>query len=379
MIKDYRLRPGESSTLGPDRPLGLRCGGSAPKSDPHSQFFQRLIMTRYARNPNPVPFDLGEFDPRRFIALLPVAIVVALAVVGLFTSYYTVQPEEQAVVKRFGAVVSIREPGLHFKLPFGIDRAYNIPTARVLKEEFGFRTAGMGQRTQYRKDRALLDESLMLTGDLKVIDVEWVVQYRISDPSLFLHQSRDPRKTLRDISEAVMRRIVGNSLGSDVLTEKRVQVAMQARDELQQVLDSFNLGIRISTIELQDVTPPEPVKPAFNEVNQAEQERERLINEAEKRRNQVIPRAEGQAKQIIAQAEGYSAERVNRALGETARFNAILAEYRNVPDVTRQRLYLEMIDKVLPQLGRIYIMEDGGMAPLPLLNLSEGTLQPAKQ
>ncbi len=335
-------------------------------------------MSRYSRNPDPAPIDLGGFDPRRFLALLPVAIVVALVLVGLFTSYYTVQPEEQAVVKRFGAVVAIREPGLHFKLPFGIDRAYTVPTARVLKEEFGFRTAGMGQRTQYRKDRSLLDESLMLTGDLKVIDVEWVVQYRISDPSLYLHKARDPRKTLRDISEAVMRRIVGNNLGSDVLTEKRVQVAMQARDELQEILDSFNLGIRISTIELQDVTPPEPVKPAFNEVNQAEQERERLINEAEKRRNQVIPRAEGQARQIVAQAEGYAAERVNRALGEAARFSAILAEYRNAPEVTRQRLYLEMIDKVLPQLGRIYVMDEGGMAPLPLLNLSEGTLQPAK-
>jgi len=164
-----------------------------------------------------------------------------------------------------------------------------------------------------------------------------------------------------------------------VLTEKRVQVAMQARDELQEVLDSFDVGIRISTIELQDVTPPEMVKPAFNEVNQAEQERERLINEAEKRRNQVIPRAEGQAKQIIAQAEGYAAERVNRALGETSRFSAILTEYRNVPEVTRQRLYLEMIDKVLPKLGRVIIMEEDAMAPLPLLNLSEENPNTGKQ
>jgi membrane protease subunit HflK len=324
--------------------------------------------------------DLGDFNPRRLFTMAPLIILLGLVGLGIYTSYYTVQPEEQAVVKRFGAVVSIREPGLHFKMPFGIDRAYNIPTARVLKEEFGFRTTGMGRddRTNYRKDAAMLEESLMLTGDLKVIDVEWVVQYRISDPNLFLHKSRDPRKTLRDTSEAVMRRIVGNNFGSDVLTEKRVQVAVQARDELQEILDSFDLGVRISTIELQDVTPPELVKPAFNEVNQAEQERERLINEAEKRRNQVIPRAEGQAKQIIAQAQGYSAERVNKARGETARFSAILAEYKEVPDVTRQRLYLEMIDEVLPELGRVYIMEEQGMSPLPLLNLSESTLTPAK-
>ena len=209
----------------------------------------------------------------------------------------------------------------------------------------------------------------MLTGDLKVIDVEWVVQFRISDPNLFLHRARDPQQTLRDTSEAVMRRIVGNSLGSDVLTEKRVQVATAARLELQEILDTFELGVQISTIELQDVTPPERVKPAFNEVNQAEQERERLINEAETRRNQVIPRAEGQALQIVAEAEGYRAERVNRARGEADRFSAILAEYRNAPAITRRRLYLETIDQVMPGVGNIYIMQEGASSPLPLLNL----------
>ncbi|MFO7726348.1 MAG: FtsH protease activity modulator HflK [Oceanipulchritudo sp.] len=335
-------------------------------------------MTQFDRNRPNVQINFPDFDPRKLFTTVPVVLLVILVAAGLYTSYYTVQPEEEAVVKRFGAVVAIRGPGLHFKLPFGIDKAYNIPTARVLKQEFGFRTAGTGNRTSYRKDAALLEESLMLTGDLKVIDVEWVVQYRISNPSSYLHNVREPSKTLRDISEAVMRRIVGNSLGSDVLTEKRVEVAMNARQELQEILDSFDIGIQVSTIELQDVTPPEKVKPAFNEVNQAEQERERLINEAEKRRNQVIPRAEGQAKQIIAQAEGYSAERVNSARGETARFTAILSEYEKVPEVTRQRLYLEMVDKVLPNLGRVYIMEGEGMSPLPLLNLSEGNLQPAK-
>lgn len=169
-----------------------------------------------------------------------------------------------------------------------------------------------------------------------------------------------------------MRRIVGNSLGSDVLTEKRVQVSTAARVELQQLLDEFNLGVAISTIELQDVTPPEMVKPAFNEVNQAEQERERMINEAEKRRNQVIPRAEGQAKQIIAEAEGYAAQRVNQARGEAERFQAILAEYKNASEVTRQRMFLEMIDEVLPKTGRVIVMDQGVTAPLPFINLQEG-------
>ena len=219
----------------------------------------------------------------------------------------------------------------------------------------------------------------MLTGDLKVIDVEWVVQYRVDNPDWYLHQVRDNAKTIRDISEAVMRRIVGNSLGSDVLTEKRVQVAQMAREEIQEILTGFNMGIQIQALELQDVTPPEPVKPAFNEVNEAEQERERLINEAEKKRNTVIPRAQGEAKQVLEEAEGYRANRVNKALGEADRFKAIYKEYQNAPEITRRRLYLEMIDKVLPALGQVYITEEGQSQPLPLLNLGgEGAAFPLR-
>jgi modulator of FtsH protease HflK len=330
---------------------------------------------------NPYSFDQrsrGDVaqQVRKIRRLALVGFFLGAVVLGVWTSYYTVQPEEQAVVKRFGKVVSIRDPGLHFKIPFGVDRAYLVPTARVLKEEFGFRTLDLGERTTYQKDEGVSDESLMLTGDLKVIDVEWVVQFRVTDPNKYLHRARDPRRTLRDVSEAVMRRIVGNSLGSAVLTEKRVEVATRSRDELQAAMREFDLGIDISTVELQDVTPPDPVKPAFNEVNQAEQERERLINEAEKRRNQVIPRAEGQAKQVVAEAQGYALERVNRARGEADRFSAILAEYRSVPEVTRRRLFLEMIDEVLPRLGRIVVMEPGQASPLPLLNLDATPFNP---
>jgi len=318
------------------------------------------------------PLDDIDWDAvRRYQKLIYIVPLLLLVAFGAWTSYYIVQPEQEAVVKRFGRVVALKQPGLHFKLPFGIDTAQMVPTARVLKQEFGFRTQSVQGRTTYRKDQAHRDESLMLTGDLKVIDVEWVVQYRVSDPDKFLHQFREPEQTLRDVSEAVMRRIVGNSLGSDVLTEKRVQVASTSKTELQKVMDYFDLGIQISTIELQDVTPPEPVKPAFNEVNQAEQERERFINEAEKRRNQVIPRAEGQAEQTIAEAEGYAAKRVNAAKGEAARFTSIYEAYRDAPDVTRQRMYLEMIDDVLPKAGKIYIMDENQTAPLPLLNLGD--------
>lgn len=316
----------------------------------------------------PIEEYLNRVDWQRAGPLIPLVALAFIVLAGAFTSFYTVQPEEQAVVKRFGKVVSTRDPGLHFKLPFGIDRNYNIPVQRVLKQEFGFTTAD-AQSTQYLK---VPDESLMLTGDLKVIDVEWVVQYLIDDADKFLHRVHEPERTIRDISEAVMRRIVGNSLGSDVLTEKRVWVAQRAKDEIQDLLNQFEMGVMVLTVELQDVMPPDPVKPAFNEVNQAEQERERLINEGERRRNQVIPRARGEARQMIEAAQGYAAERVNRALGEAERFTAILQEYRNVPQVTRRRLYLEMIDTVLPKIGRIYVVEEGQMMPIPLLNLEDG-------
>ncbi len=334
-------------------------------------------MSRGPHEPNPLEqwFEQGGWKNINWggsgSSLGLIALVVLIGW-GVLTSYYTVQPEGQAVVKRFGRVIAIKPPGLHFKLPFGIDQQTFVPTARVLKHEFGFstvRAAPATSTTSYRKGADHQEVSLMLTGDLKVVDVEWVVQYRVEDPDEYLHRVRDVDKTIRDSSEAVMRRIVGNSLGSDVLTVKRVQIAMAAKEELQQILDSFQMGITIGTVEMQDVTPPDPVKPAFNEVNQAEQERERMINEAEKRRNQMVPRASGEAKQLIEAAEGYRAQRVNRATGEAARFTAIVEEYRHAPDITRRRLHLEMIDEVFPKLGRIVVVEQGQTQPLPLLHL----------
>jgi membrane protease subunit HflK len=258
---------------------------------------------------------------------------------GSLSSVYTVQPEQRAVVKRFGAVTGQTGPGLHFKLPFSISTVELVPTERILKEEFGFRTAGLRGKSEYRTTD-FAEESLMLTGDLNIIKVEWVVQYRIADPIRWLYRVREPEHTLRDVSEAVMRQIVGNRLGSDVLTVRRVAISQQAKKEIQEIMDTFDSGVSINTVELQDVLPTARVQPAFNEVNIARQERERMINEAEKRRNQVIPRAKGQANQVVAEAEGYSAERVNKSLGEVARFTAILKEYRQAPEVTRRRLYL---------------------------------------
>lgn len=315
----------------------------------------------------------GNFSPSaqrraRRIALLGIPLVLLL--IAFATGVYTVEPDGKAVVKRFGRVIRIVDPGLHFKLPFGIDTATFVPTERVLKEEFGFRTAIPGQRTAYQKDEKLQEESLMLTGDLNVIEVEWVVQYRIRDPDEYLHRAREQTQTIRDVSEAVMRRIVGNRLGSDVLTVERVTVANEARDSMQEILDDYGMGIHVATVELQDVTPPDKVKPAFNEVNEARQERERAINEAEKHRNQVIPKAEGEAQRTIAEARGYATARVNQAKGEAERFSAIQSEYAQAKDVTRRRLYLETVESVLPEVGKAYVSE-GGRDPIPLLRLEQ--------
>ncbi len=302
-------------------------------------------------------------------------ILVVLLIWGAMTSFYTVQPEQRAVVKRFGSVTGITDPGLHFKIPFGIDKIQLVATERVLKQEFGFSTlkTRQGERSTYSAAQ-FEDESLMLTGDLNMIDVEWVVQYRIEDPIKFLYQMREPTRTLRDISESVMRRIVGNMLGSEVLTIGRVEIQQKAGDEIQEILDQYDAGIRISTVEMQDVVPPRAVQPAFNEVNEARQERERMINEAQKRVNQEIPNAEGAALRTVAEAEGYATERVNRAVGESARFSAVLHEYQQAPVVTRSRLYLETLNEMLPDIGQILVVQDGQMSPLPLLDVNRNAI-----
>ncbi|MBK9664694.1 MAG: FtsH protease activity modulator HflK [Gammaproteobacteria bacterium] len=318
------------------------------------------------------PPDMPRLPPSAIASI----IAVTIALWGLGSSYYTVQPEERAVVKRFGAVIKIADPGLHFKIPFGIDQLEFVATERVLKQEFGFRTEGEEDRTQYSA-RNFPDESLMLSGDLNIIDVEWVVQYRISDPMKFLYSMREPTRTLRDISESVMRRAVGNRLGSEVLTTARVEIANLVQEEIQEAMDRYEAGIHVITVQLQDVVPPARVQPAFNEVNEARQERERMINEATKRANQEIPRAKGIANRTIAESEGYATERVNAAHGETARFKSILAEYRVAPEVTRTRLYLETLNAVLPKVGSVLVVQDKQMPPLPLLNLRDA--QPAKK
>jgi len=312
-----------------------------------------------------------------FMSSLIVFLVLAIAA---WTSWFTVQPEETGVVQRFGEVTRTADPGLHFKLPFMIETVKLVPTARVLKEEFGFRTTAVnpGERTRYTDNRSYQDESLMLTGDLNVIDVQWIVQYRIQDPIAYLFNVRDTQKTIRDITEAIMRRAVGNRLGSAVLTTGRVEIASEAKDEIQAILSDYKCGVRLVTVELQDVTPPDPVKPAFNEVNESRQDRERTINQAQEQANREIPKARGVAEQSISEAQGYATERVNRAEGEATRFEAILTQYRSAPQVTRRRLYLEAMGEYLKGVKGIYIVDEDQNALVPWIGLDSGTAPQAE-
>jgi membrane protease subunit HflK len=294
-------------------------------------------------------------------------ILGALVVVVALSSFFTVNPEEVGVVTRFGEFTRTAYPGLNFKAPF-VEEVRYVPIERQLKHEFGYRTTSSGVRSSYQK-QGYSDESLMLTGDLNLADVEWVVQYRIDDPYDFLFKIRNPEQTLRDISESAMRQIVGDRTVNEVLTVGRAEVAMKAQDLIQKISDEYEAGIRIEQIVLQDINPPDPVKPSFNAVNEAQQQKETLINQAKSEYNKIIPRAKGRAQETIQRAEGYAVNRVNRAQGEASRFNQLYQEYVKAPEVTKRRLYLETLEDILPKLGNKIVTDQNGNSVLPLLQM----------
>ncbi|MCP4546355.1 MAG: FtsH protease activity modulator HflK [bacterium] len=297
-------------------------------------------------------------------------VLIVLVVVGIFSSFYTVDPEEVGLVMRFGKYIRSTDPGLHMKLPFQIETVLKVPIQRQLKAEFGFRTVSAGVRSE-TSTRGFGMESNMLTGDLNAAVVEWVVQYRIVDPYKFLFRVRNVSDTFRDMSEAIMRQIVGDRTVNEVLTVGRAEVASEVERLLQDLCNQYETGIKVEQVVLQDVNPPEPVKPSFNEVNQAQQEREKLINVAQSEYNQVIPRAKGEALETIQMAEGYALDRVNRAKGDAERFIAMFEAYSLAPEVTRQRIYLETMTRVLPQVESKVIVDDELGGVLPLLNLDK--------
>ena len=289
-----------------------------------------------------------------------------IALISLMGSFYTVQPDERAVIIRLGRYSTTNGPGLHFKFPFGIDEKYIVKTELVHQMELGFRTLDVRTpRTQYSSRNFAL-ESLMLTGDLNVADVEWVIQYRIEDPFKYIFNSRDPEKNIRDAAESIMRRVVGDKLVSEVLTTGRAKVASDAKLLMQDVLNKYDLGIKIINIQLQDVSPPDSVKQAFNEVNEAKQEQEKLINEAEEEYNKIIPRARGKAEKQISRARGYADALVNRSKGDAKKFESVLKAYKTAPNITKKRIYLETMEEIFKTMDEITIVDEDVKGVLPI-------------
>lgn len=323
-------------------------------------------------------FDLSNFRPPNISGRKILWIFVGIIIlIFLWQSWFTVNPEEVGIVLRFGKYTRQAPSGLNFKLPFGIEDVIKVPVERQIKQEFGFRTLRAGVRTEYAPNR-FQDESLMLTGDLNAAQVEWIVQYRISDPYKYLFKVRNAETTFRDITEAIMREIVGDRTVNEVLTVGRQEIALAVEVKIQELCDQYETGIKVDQVVLQDVNPPEEVKPSFNEVNEAQQEKEKLINQARSEYNKIIPKARGEAQRQIEEARGYALERVNNAKGDAARFNAQYIEYSKAREVTRQRLYLETLDEVLSKVGRKLVTDDKASGILPLFNLEKGGLNDAK-
>lgn len=326
-------------------------------------------------SPQKIDFDLKLPAFNKQSLWLPVFFaLLVIVVVGLFTSFYAIQAEEAGVVTRFGKQHIIATPGLHGKLPFGIDRVERVPVLRQMNQEFGFDSGSASISRQHVTDRREQDnEKHMVTGDLNAALVEWIIQYRIDDPASYLFKVRNADEILRAASEAVMREVVGDRTVDEVITIGRQEIESQALEKLQKLVNDYTMGLKIDQIQLKNVDPPEPVQSSFNEVNQAQQEREKLINIANGQYNREVPKASGEAERLISEAQGYATERINEAEGDAARFTALYSEYKKSPDITKKRLYLETMNNVIPQLGRKIIIDSEAKQILPLLQLDPNT------
>lgn len=296
-----------------------------------------------------------------------------LLALGAYSSFYTVEPDEEAVIIRLGRYLKTTSPGLHFKIPFGIDQSLLVKTTKVHQAEFGFRTSQVGTDGHSRYSSGNYgSESLMLTGDLNVADVEWVVQYKISDPYKYLFKASNPIQNIRDVSESIMRRVVGDMSVNDVLTTGRAEISSQAKILVQEVLDKYDIGISVTVVLLQDVNPPEAVKPSFNEVNEAKQEQAKWINQAEEAYNKVIPEARGKAEEVVSQAEGFGSAMINRAQGDAHKFSALLKEYKLAPAITRKRMYIDTMEQIYKNFSELTIVDSDIKGVLPVFSkLSE--------
>lgn len=305
-----------------------------------------------------------------WIAAGLVAIVV---LIGVWTAFFQVGAESVGIVLRFGDPVREVGPGLHFKVPYGVEEVRKVPIQSQQKAEFGYRTKEADVESEFVEE-GYGDESMMLTGDLNVVEVQWAVQYRIKEPRNYLFEVRNPDSTFRYMSQAMMREVVGDRTVNEVLTVGRQKMAQKFKKKLQKLCDTYKIGIQVNQVNLQDITPPNPVKPSFDEVNQAQQQMEQRINQAKGEYNKEIPAAKGEAKRKVQQAEGYAIDRINRAEGDVARFNSVYEEYKEAPAVTRKRLYIETLGEVLPKVKKKIVSDEGSSDVLPLLQMQQGDL-----
>ena len=331
--------------------------GSRPEPD-----LELLIRQGRNRLKKMLPGGGGSGGLLGIVALL-------LAVLFVWTALYTVPSDSVAVVQRFGKYLKVVPPGLNWKMPMGVDSATIVPVKRQLKQEFGFGTPGASDRYQSPLPQDAQRETQMVTGDLNAALVEWVIQYRIADPAKFLFEVREPRETLRHVSESVMREVVGDRTVDEVITIGRQEIENEALVKMQELSTKYEMGISIDQVQLKNINPPKPVQESFNEVNQAQQEKEKLINEARRDYNKGIPLAEGEKDQRIREADGYRLKRINEAEGDAARFTALLEEYKKAPEVTRRRIYIETLQEVLPGIESKIIVDEKTHGILPLLNL----------
>ncbi|MEO5913396.1 MAG: FtsH protease activity modulator HflK [Luteolibacter sp.] len=316
---------------------------------------------------NTITFPRPKFNiPFGWFVAVPLAVFV---LIGVFTSFYTVSPEAVAIVQRFGKFTEIAPPGLHFKLPYGIDTSTIVPIRRQLKLEFGFGSSNASNPDQVGDEPA--KERDMVTGDLNAANVEWIIQYSITDPEKYLFRVRNPGSTLRDITESVMCEVIGDRTVDEVLTIGRNEIEVASLMRLKVILEHLSMGISAEQVQLKNVHPPGPVQRSFDEVNRAQQDRSTMINEANGEYNRVIPKAKGLAEQRISGAEGFAVQRVNQAQGDVVRFKELLAQYDKAPAITKQRLYLETMSEVLPKLGPKIILDEDAKQFLPLMNLNK--------
>ena len=312
-----------------------------------------------------------KVDPSKMLGALRTVIILVVIALIAFSGIKVIPTTDNGVVTRFGKYANTLSPGLNFVIPF-VDQVYKVPVKTVQKEEFGFRTARSSERSEYQN--SILSESSMLTGDLNIINVEWVIQYKIVDPKAWLFNvDEDQRnKTVRDVSKSVVNSLVGDRAIMDIISLDRDSIAILAQEKMNEKYKQIGLGISVSSVQLQNIVPPYEVQAAFEDVNIAIQDMNRLINEGKEAYNKEIPKAKGEAQKMIEEARGYASERINKAKGDVARFNAVYSEYVKAPDITRRRLYLETLDAIFKNNENVTLIDKNLKNFLPLKELNKG-------